>query len=52
MRELNIPKHMQIELLHDILGDPLTAEESLVDAECDDFEGMVYSLEKIWMKEK
>jgi len=49
LREYGIPKHMQVEFLRDIFGDPTNAEDGLVDAECDDdFEGILLSLEKIW----
>ena len=49
LREYGIPKHMQVEFLRDIFGDPTNAEDGLIDAECDnDFEGILLSLEKIW----
>ena len=34
--------------LHDIFGDHLNAEDGLVDADNDEFEGMIYSPENIW----
>ena len=49
LREFIIPKHMQVEFLREIFGDPCSAEDGLVDADSDeDFEGIICSLEKIW----
>ena len=49
LREYNIPKHLQVEFLRDIFGDPTNAQDGLVDAKSDeDFEGIMLSLQLVW----
>ena len=49
LREYRIPKHLQVEFLRDVFGDPTNAQDGLVDAKSDeDFEGILSSLKVIW----
>ena len=48
LREYGIPKHIQVEFLRDVFGDPSKCEDGLVDAETDDFDAIVDSLETVW----
>ena len=48
LREYGIPKHIQVEFLRDVFGDHSKCEDGLVDAETDDFDAIVDSLETVW----
>lgn len=49
LQEYRFPKHLQVEFLRDVFGDPTNAQDGLVDAKSDtDFEGILSRLEAIW----
>lgn len=51
LREYSIPKHLQVEFLREIFGDPTNVQDGMVDAKSDeDFEGIMSSLQTIWDK--
>jgi len=46
--EFGVPKHAQIEFIRDVFGDPVHFQDGLVDAEGDDFEAILNSLQVVW----
>ena len=49
LREYDIPKHVRIEFLRDVFGNPSDLEDGIVDADSDgEYEAMVQSLQVVW----
>ena len=49
MQEYGIPKHIQVEFIKDVFGNPSKLEDGIVDANSGaEYEAMVQSLQNVW----